>query len=202
MRHGGQVGGDDAAVDVLAHGQGELRLGLVRRSRDSTHVAQPDGFALVVRHLDADGALAGHALDEDALGAHGQAEIVGEAGDAAVLDAGFGLELEGGDHGAGIDLHDLAAHVELGAFFHQHAGFFAQFVFADDLWAGAGIEQSAGRQLKPLTFLGATVTVRFSASARSWMAMLPGDVAWAAGAGAGVATGVGSEWEQQREWEP
>ena len=54
-------------------------------------------------HLDADGAFAGHALDEDAFGAHGEAEVVGEAGDAGVLHAGFGLELEGGDHGAGID---------------------------------------------------------------------------------------------------
>jgi hypothetical protein len=53
------------------------------------------------------------------LGAHGEAEVVGEAGDAAVFDAGFGLELVGGDHGAGIDLDHLAADVELGAFFDE-----------------------------------------------------------------------------------
>ena len=63
-----------------------------------------DGFAFVVGDLDADGAFAGHAFDEDAFGAHGEAEVFGEAGDAAVLDAGFGLELVGRDHGAGIDL--------------------------------------------------------------------------------------------------
>ncbi len=57
-------------------------LALAKVSRFD-HVAQMDGFALVVRDLDADGALAGHALDEDAFGAHGEAEIVGEAGDAA-----------------------------------------------------------------------------------------------------------------------
>ncbi len=99
------------------------------------HVAQVDGFALVVGHLDADGALAGHALDEDAFGAHGEAEIFGKAGDAAVFHAGLGLELVGGDHGAGIDLHHLAAHVELGAFLHQHARLFAQLVFAHSLRA-------------------------------------------------------------------
>ena len=120
----------------------------------SMHVAQVDGFALVVGHLDADGALAGHALDENALGAHGEAEIVGEAGDARVLDAGLGLELVGGDHGAGIDLHDLAAHVELGAFLDQHVGFFAQLVFADGLRAFAGVEQRAGRQLEAAHVLG------------------------------------------------
>ena len=107
------------------------------------HVAQVDGFALVVGHLDADGAFAGHALDEDAFGAHGEAEIVGQAGDARVFDAGFGLELVGGDHGAGIDLHDLAAHVELGAFFDEHLGFFAQFVLAHGLRPFAGVEQRA-----------------------------------------------------------
>ena len=109
------------------------------------HVAQMNGFALVVGHLNADGALAGHALDEDAFGAHGQAQVVGQAGDARVFDARFGLELEGGDHGAGIDLHDLAAHVELGAFFDQHLGFFAQLVFAHRLRAFARAEQRARR---------------------------------------------------------
>ncbi len=52
-----------------------------------------------------------------------------------IFDAGFGLELVGGDHGAGIDLDDLAAHIELAAFFDQHLGFFAQHVFADGLRA-------------------------------------------------------------------
>ncbi len=48
-------------------------------------VAEPDGFALGVGDLDADGAFAGHALDEDGFGGHGEAEIVGEAGDAASI---------------------------------------------------------------------------------------------------------------------
>ena len=40
------------------------------------HLAQPDGFALVVGNLDADGRFAGHTLDEDALCAQGEAKVV------------------------------------------------------------------------------------------------------------------------------
>ena len=145
--HGGQIGGDDAAVDVFAHGEGEAGFGFVEGFR-LEHVAQVDGFALVVGDLDADGAFAGHALDEDGFGAHGEAEIVGQAGDAGVFDAGLGLELVGGDHGSGVDLDDLAADIELGAFFDQHAGLFAELVLADGLGAVAGVEQGAGRELE------------------------------------------------------
>ena len=71
-----------------------------------------------------------------------------------VLDAGLGLELVGRDHGAGVDLHDLAADIELAALFDQHLGFFAQLVFADGLRAFAGVEQRAGRQLEAADVLG------------------------------------------------
>ena len=151
--HGGEVGGDDAAVDVFAHGEGEARFGL-GEGFAFEHVAEVDGFAFVVGDLDADGAFAGHALDEDALGAHGEAEVVGEAGDAGVFDAGFGLELVGGDHGAGVDVLDLAADVELGALFDEYAGFVAEIVFADNLGTGAGIEQGAGRELEAADVFG------------------------------------------------
>ena len=68
-------------------------------------------------HLDADGGLAGHALDEDGLGGHRKTQIVGETRDAGDLDAGLGPELEGGDDGPGIDLRHLAVDAELGALF-------------------------------------------------------------------------------------
>ena len=147
MRHGVEVGADDAAVDVLAEGQGELRLRAEEFLR-LDYLAQPDGFALVIGHLDADGGLAGHALDEDALGAQGEAEIVAEVGDAAVLDARFRLELEGGDHGAGIDLHDLAANVELAAFLRQHLRQNFEFGFVDGAGFVGTMEQRGGRQLE------------------------------------------------------
>ncbi len=112
------------------------------------HFAQPDGLALVVRNLDADRRLARHALDEDALGAQGEAEIVGEAGDAAVLDAGFGLELEGRDHGAGIDLHHRAAHVELAALFAQHLRQVLQLIFIDGAVLVGAVQQRGRRQFE------------------------------------------------------
>src|ERR1035437_3068152 len=145
--HFGQIGGADVAVDVFAHGNGESRFGFVKLLRLDA-VAQVDGLAAMVGDLDAYGVFAGHTLDEDGFGAHGKAKIVVQSGDARVLDAGFGLELVGGDHGAGIDLDDLAANVELVAFFHQDAGLIAQLVLADGLGPLAGVEQRAGRQLE------------------------------------------------------
>ncbi len=143
--HGGEVGGDDAAVDVFAEGDGELGLGL-REGLALDDVAQPDGLAFVVGDLDADGGFAGHALDEDGLGGHGEAEVVGEAGDAGVFDAGVGAELEGGDDGAGVDLGDLAVDAELGALGDEGAGLFAQGLFADDGGLVGAVEERGGRQ--------------------------------------------------------
>ena len=118
------------------------------------HVAQPDGLAVVVGDLDADGGFAGHALDQDGLGGHGEAEVVGETGDARVLDAGVGTELEGGDDGAGIDLRDLAIDAELGALLHQGAGFVAQGLLADDGGFVGAVEQRGRRQFVTADGLG------------------------------------------------
>ena len=51
------------------------------------HLAQRDLLARVVGNLDADGGLAGDAIDEDRVGLHRQAEVVGEPGDLRVLHA-------------------------------------------------------------------------------------------------------------------
>ena len=104
-------------------------------SWDFEDLAQPDDFALAVRHLDADRGLARDALDQDALGLERQAEVLGELGDAAVLDAGFGLELEGGDHRAGIDLRHLPMDVELGVLLGEHLRQQLEFVGVDRLSA-------------------------------------------------------------------
>ena len=168
--HLGQIGGADEAVDVFAHGDGEARFGFAELFRLDA-VAQVDGLAAMVGHLDADGVFAGHALDENGFGAHGEAKIVVQSGDAGVFDAGLGLELVGGDHGAGIDLDDLAANTEFGAFFDQDAGLFAQLVLADGLGLFAGVEQRAGRQFEAADVFGATAARCMPASARSWMAI-------------------------------
>ena len=188
VRHRRQIGGYDAAVDVLAHGEREPRLGL-GEGFALDHVAQVNGFFLVVGHLDADGAFAGHALDQNAFGAHGQAQVVGQAGDARVFHAGFGLELEGRHHGPGVDLHHLAAHIELGAFLHQHFGLFAQLILAHRLRASPAFSSVLGGSLKPLTCLGATVAVRSLGIGAAVNGDLPGGPM--AGAGAGPDGGAG-----------
>ena len=112
-------------------------------------LAQPDGLALAVGDLNADGGLAGHALDEDAFGAQGETEVVAQAGDAAVLDAGLGLELEGGDHGAGVDLRHRAVHFELGTLGGEHGGQGLELIFVDRPLLVGTVQQGAGRQLEP-----------------------------------------------------
>ncbi len=108
-----------------------------------------------------------------------------------ILDAGFGLEFVGGDHGAGVDLHDLAASRRTRRIFRPVRGLRrAARLRGRSAGRSPALSSVLAGSLNPLTFLGATVTVRSSASARSWMAMLPGAEA---GAGAGGAAGGGVE---------
>ena len=78
-------------------------------------LAQRDLLAIRVRNLDADRRLAGDAIDQHRLGLHRQAQVVGEAGDLAVLHAGVRLELVGRDDRARVDLDDRAFDRELAA---------------------------------------------------------------------------------------
>ena len=99
VRHLRQIGGANAADQVLAERKRQLRRRM-RELRRFDHLAQRDRFAVRVGHFDADRRFAGNALDQDRFGAQRQAQIVGQPGDAAVLDARFGLEFVGGDHRA------------------------------------------------------------------------------------------------------
>src|SRR5580658_831859 len=146
MRHASQIGGGDASVDVFAHADGELGFG-AQEFRRLDVFAQPDDFAFAVRHLDADRALARHAFDQDTFGAQGEAEIVGESDDAAVLDAGFRLELEGGDHRAGVDLRDLAEDLEFRVFRGQNLSDEFEFLFVDGLLLVGTVQQARRRKL-------------------------------------------------------
>ena len=84
------------AVNGLAHRQRQLRGGpLVGVGLEQ--LAQRDLLAVLIRNLDPDRGLARDAIDDHRLGLHRQAEVVGEAGDLAVLHAGVGLELVGRD---------------------------------------------------------------------------------------------------------
>jgi hypothetical protein len=64
-------------------------------------------------------------------------KVFGQRGDAAVLDAGFGLELEGGHHRAGVDLHHEPSTLNSSNF---------------DLMRTAMSFSSAGEQHVPITF--------------------------------------------------
>jgi len=132
-----------------------------------------DGLALVVGNLDADGAFAGHALDEDALRAHGQAEIVGEAGDAGILDAGFGLEFEVVTMGPGL-IWTTWPRTSNSPHFSTRILASSRRASSRTAWGPSpALSRVLGGSLKPLTCLGATVAVRMRASARSWMAISP-----------------------------
>ena len=132
MRHSGKVGGDDAAIDVFAHGNRHLRLGAHELLRLDV-LAQENDLALAIRHLDAHRALSRHALDQDAFCFQRQAEIVAEIGDAAVLDSRFRFELESRNDRTRIDLRDLPVDFELGVFFGEHLGKQLEFVGIDGL---------------------------------------------------------------------
>ena len=79
-------------------------------------LAHRDLLAVRIGDLDPDGGLAGDAVDEHGLGLHGEAEVIGEPRDLAVLHAGVGFELVGRDDRAGVNLHDRALDRELAAF--------------------------------------------------------------------------------------
>ena len=106
------------------------------------HVAQGDGFAARVGHFDADGGFSRDALDQNRFGAQREAQIVAEARDAAVLDSRLGLEFERGDDRAGIDLRDVAADFEFGAFLLDGARALFQFGFVHFLAALGGAQQA------------------------------------------------------------
>ena len=111
-------------------------------------LAQPDDFALTVGHLDSDRRLAGHAFDENALGFEGEAQVVGEIGNAAVLDASFGLEFESRDYRPGIDLRHLPVDIKLRVLFGEHLGQQLQFVGINRLLLVGTVQQAAGRQFE------------------------------------------------------
>ena len=114
--HLGQVEDQGLALDVLA--QEERDAALLGSAADAVdHVAQPDDVAVVVGNFDADGRLArdrGH--DPHAGHRQGDGQVVGQAHDPRDPQTGLELDLELGDHRAGVDLDDadLVAEIEQG----------------------------------------------------------------------------------------
>ena len=113
-------------------------------------LAQVDRLADLVRDLDADVALAADAVDADRLGLEGEGEVVGEADDLRVLDAGVGLELVGGDDRPGVDLLDRPHHAELAALRLEDAALLEQAVVVDrDAALGLVEDRDRGQDVVP-----------------------------------------------------
>ena len=86
-------------------------------------------------------------FDANRFGFQSQAQIFGEADDAAVLDPGVGLELERGDDGAGVYAVYVARHGKLFALFGEYRSPLAQLLFGLFVMADRGFEQIKPRQL-------------------------------------------------------
>ena len=130
VRHGRQVADERLAVNGLAERQRQLG-GRAPVGVRLEQLAQGDLLAIGVGNLDADRRLAGDAIDQHRLGLHGEAQVVGESGDLAVLDAGVRLELVGRDDRAGVDLDDRALDRELAALLLEQPRAFHQLAFVD-----------------------------------------------------------------------
>ena len=149
MRHAGEVGDDGLAADVLAEREGQ-GVGAVAEALGGEDFAQEDLLAQLVRELDADDRAAGDGGDAAGERRHRAGDVVGEADDAAGLEAGGGLELVHGDDRAGADRDDLAAHAVVVEHGLEHAGVLLQRVagevVADD---GRGALQQRERRGAP-----------------------------------------------------
>src|SRR6202166_5407170 len=93
MRHGRQIGHADSSVQISPHGQRELARG-IDELRRVDNFAQGDGLARQVRYFDTDGGFAWDALNQNRFGFQREAQIFGQADDAAGFDARFGFEFE------------------------------------------------------------------------------------------------------------
>ena len=121
MRHRRQIRHVRLAVDGLAERERQLR-GRAAVALAFEQLAQRNLFAVPVRDLDADRRLAGDAVDEDRLGLHGEAQVVGQPGDLRVLHAGVGFELERGDDRTRMNLDDRALRPQIRGTFPRGGG--------------------------------------------------------------------------------
>ena len=148
VRHRRHVGDEGLAVDRLAERDRELR----RRSTIGLgfeQLAQRNLLAEVVGHLDADGGLAGQPIDQDRLGLKREAQVVGEAGNLAVLHARIGLELERRDDRARMNLDHAALDRELAALFFQQPRTLHQLALVDLSLGLRRVEERQRRQGEP-----------------------------------------------------
>ena len=112
MRQLCNVADDAVAADVLAHGEGDAGLALVKLHRVDD-VPDVDGAHQLVGHLDAhDGDFIGDGGNADARGAQCQGNVVGKVGELGELHAAVELQLIAGDRGAADDVDDMGVDAE------------------------------------------------------------------------------------------
>jgi len=111
MRQGRNVDGDRSAHDVLAQ-HNRKRIAFLG-SCQLEHFTQTDHACGGIGNFDADSGLAWNgSFHADGSGTHGQGQVIAPLHDLIHANAGSGLILERGDHGAGPDVLDLTLHAE------------------------------------------------------------------------------------------
>ena len=137
MRHGGKVGDDGTAGNVLAKDDGE-QAPVPGKAFAGDQFAERDHLAVGVGQFDAHDRAARNGRDAGGNGAHVAGDVVRQANDAAGLDAGGRFQFVHGDHRAGADPGDFALDVEIIEHGFEQAGvaFQPEFVDAgaDDDW--------------------------------------------------------------------
>ncbi len=130
MRHGGEIGDDGLAEDVLAQDDRQVRLGLGEGGAGD-ELVQHHRFAIGIGQLDADHRAPRHGRDARREGGHVARDVVGELDDAARLDAGRGLQLVHGDDRAGAHFLDRAFHMEVVEHAFEQAGITLQSLLVE-----------------------------------------------------------------------
>ncbi len=121
MRHGGKIGDDRFAGDILAQNDRQAALGIGKIGAGGQFL-QHDHLAVGIGQFDAHHGLARNGRDARADRAHIAGDIFGQADDAAGLDAGRRFQFVHGDDRAGANGGDLALHVEIVEHGFEQAG--------------------------------------------------------------------------------
>ena len=119
--HGGEIGDDRFARDILAQDHGQIALGLREIFRFGQFLER-DRLAVGIGQFDTDHGLARNRGYARADRGHVAGDIFGEAHHAAGLDARRGFQLVHGHDRAGAHRHDLALDVEIVEHVFEQAG--------------------------------------------------------------------------------
>ncbi len=103
---------------------------------------------MAVGDFDADGRFPWNPVDANGFRLDAKAQIVYQAGNSGIFDAGVRLEFEGCHNRAGMDLRDAAVDVKFRAFFRYHARAFHEDRFVDREGVVRRTEQIHGREMK------------------------------------------------------